>query len=66
MDGNANLARPNVKILSDDNLSVRGFLVCDKLTKGKDYKKIDFAKLLDDALSQVVNLAKVYSIGILL
>lgn len=28
MDGNVNPARPNVKILSDDNLPLRGFLVC--------------------------------------
>ncbi len=28
MDGNANLARPNVKILCDDNLPLRGFLIC--------------------------------------
>ena len=28
MDGNVNLARPNVKVLSDDNLPLRGFLVC--------------------------------------
>lgn len=34
-----------------------------KLTKGKDHKKIDFSKLLDNALNHVVNLAKVYSDG---
>jgi len=28
MDGNVNPARPNVKILSDDNLLLRGFLIC--------------------------------------
>ena len=28
MDGNVNPARPNVKILSDDNLPLRGFLLC--------------------------------------
>ncbi|MDR4953653.1 recombinase family protein [Chryseobacterium sp. ES2] len=28
MDGNVNPARPNVKVLSDDNLPLRGFLVC--------------------------------------
>lgn len=28
MDGNVNLARPNVKVLSDDNLPLRGFLLC--------------------------------------
>jgi hypothetical protein len=28
MNGNVNSARPNVKILSDDNLPLRGFLVC--------------------------------------
>jgi predicted RNA-binding Zn-ribbon protein involved in translation (DUF1610 family) len=28
MDGNANLARPNVKIISDENLPLRGFHVC--------------------------------------
>lgn len=28
MDGNVNPARPNVKILSDDNLPLRGFLIC--------------------------------------
>ncbi len=34
-----------------------------KLTKGKDHKKIDFPKLLDNALNHVINLAKVYSDG---
>lgn len=28
MDGNVNPARPNVKVLCDDNLPLRGFLVC--------------------------------------
>lgn len=28
MDGNVNPSRPNVKVLSDDNLPLRGFLVC--------------------------------------
>ena len=34
-----------------------------KLTKGNNNKKIDFPKLLEDALSNVVNLAKVYVDG---
>ncbi|REC47188.1 hypothetical protein DRF67_11215 [Chryseobacterium pennipullorum] len=34
-----------------------------KLTKGKDNKKIDFQKLLDQALSNLVDLAKVYTDG---
>ena len=34
-----------------------------KLTKGKDNKKIDFLKLLDQALSNLVDLAKVYNDG---
>lgn len=34
-----------------------------KLTKGKDNKKIDFLKLLDQALSNLVDLAKVYTDG---
>ena len=34
-----------------------------KLTKGKDHKKIDFQKLLDQALSNLVDLAKVYTDG---
>jgi site-specific DNA recombinase len=34
-----------------------------KLTKGKDNKKIDFKKLLDQALSNLIDLAKVYTDG---
>lgn len=34
-----------------------------KLTKVKDKKKIDFPIILERALSNIVNLAKVYSIG---
>ena len=34
-----------------------------KLTKGNNNKKIDFPKLLDHALSNVVDLAKVFSSG---
>ena len=35
MNGNVNSARPNVKILSDDNLPLRGFLVCPECEIGR-------------------------------